>query len=222
MGGSGSELSTLRLLLRGKHQVASSQAGQDPVVAHGRQCHRGHTAALRAVGLAAKLAGADAGFEVGGKRRGGAGKDALLRRLRRMAKLFDHLPVHLELGIKRKQTLQLVKHLSAHRGGENLRTLGSLLRGEQADPDSLYLRTGAPETEKLFEVSRTAGDLAGDGAVNGYEAVTDRFKNSLVGGRFAALVMLRLQPVDGDDQAELGERIPGLGQGRKALVTSCT
>ena len=78
-------------------------------------------------------------------------------------------------------------------GEISLRTLGTLLRGEKTDPDSLYLRTGAPEAEKLFHVSGAAGNLAGDRAVDGHEAVANGVENSLVGGRFAALIMLRLQ-----------------------------
>ena len=96
--------------------MAGRQAGQNAVMAYGRQRHGGHTAALRAVGLATKLAGAYAGFKVGGEGHRGAGEDTLLRRLGRMTKLLDHLPVHLELGIKRKEALQLVKQPTAHRG----------------------------------------------------------------------------------------------------------
>ena len=75
---------------------------------------------------------------------------------------------------------------------------------------ALYLGTVAPEAEEFFEVSGAAGDLAGDRAVNGHETLADGVENAFVGGGFAALVMLRLQSVDGDDQAELGEVVPCL------------
>jgi hypothetical protein len=109
-----------------------------------------------------------------------------------VAQLLDHLPVHLELGIKRKKTLQLVQHLAAHGRSENLRTLGSLLWGEQAYPDALYLGTVAPEAEEFFEISRAAGDLASARAVYGHKTFADGVENAFVGGGFAALVMLRL------------------------------
>ena len=89
--------------------MAGREARQNPVVADGSQRHGGDAAALRAVRLAAKLAGPYAGFKIRGEGHRGAGEDTLLRRLGRMTKLLDHLPVHLELGIKRKETLQLVK-----------------------------------------------------------------------------------------------------------------
>ena len=119
--------------------------GRTLMVAHGSQRHGGNTAALGAVRLAPKLTRPYAGFEIRGEGHRGAGEDTLLRRLGRMTKLFNHLPVHLELGIKRKETLQLVKQPTAHGGRNKFRALGTLLRGEKADPDSLYFRTGAPE-----------------------------------------------------------------------------
>ncbi len=94
--------------------MAGSEARQNPVVANYCQRHRRDAATLRAVRLAAKLTGSYAGFKIRGKRHRGAGENTLLRRLGRMTQLLNHHPVHLELGIKREKTLQLVKQHTAH------------------------------------------------------------------------------------------------------------
>ena len=57
--------------------MAGGEWAEDLVVADGGKAHGGDAAALGAVGLAAELAGGDAGSEVGGDGLGGAGEDAL-------------------------------------------------------------------------------------------------------------------------------------------------
>ncbi len=94
------------------------------------------------------------------------------------------------------KTVELVEETMADFGGDDLRALRSHLRGEEAYPDALDLGTGAPETEKFFHVTGTVRDLAGYGAVDGDAAVFDGVENALIGGGFAALVVLGLQAVD--------------------------
>jgi hypothetical protein len=64
------------------HEMAGGEARQNAVMTYHCECHGGDTAALRAVRLTAKLAGPDAGFEIGGERQCGAGEDAILGGLR--------------------------------------------------------------------------------------------------------------------------------------------
>src|SRR6201992_821757 len=129
-----------------------------------------------------------------------------------MTQLLYHLPVHLEFWIERIESLQLVQDFSPHGRRQDLRSFCPHLRRKQTYPNALDLRTVTPETEKFFEVSRTIRDLSGNRAVNGDKTFTDRFENALVGGRLATLVMLRLQSVDRNHQAELGKGVPGRGK----------
>ena len=47
--------------------------------------------------------------------------------------------------------------------------------------------------------------------MNGYPGVFNIFEDALVGGWFASLVMLGLKTVDGHDDVELFELLPGFG-----------
>ena len=60
-----------------------------------------------------------------------------------------------------------------------------------------------PEGQELVEVAGARGDLRCNGRVDRDARAGDVLKDAFIGGRFAALVVLRLQAVDGDDHVEL-------------------
>ena len=66
----------------------------------------------------------------------------------------------------------------------------------------------APEAQEFLKIAGTAGDLAGDGAVEGNAGIGDVFQDFLVGGRRATNVVLGLQTVDGDDDVQALELLP--------------
>jgi hypothetical protein len=69
----------------------------DLVRRYGGHAHRGHTAAGRAVGIPAVLAGRDLCFQVGRQHFGRQRKDAILRATRRRGELANQAFRHLEL-----------------------------------------------------------------------------------------------------------------------------
>ena len=69
--------------------MAGCKTADDFVMADRGQGHGGNAAALRTIGIAAELAGSDAGGEIGGDGAGGAGEDAVLRTGRRGERCGD-------------------------------------------------------------------------------------------------------------------------------------
>ena len=68
--------------------MASGEATDYFVVADRSEAHGCDATTLRAIGFAAELAGCNDGFEIGGDSVGGAGEDAVRRRLGRMEELL--------------------------------------------------------------------------------------------------------------------------------------
>src|SRR5207247_577376 len=77
--------------------------------------------------------------------------------------------------------------------------------------DALDLRPLRPETEELLQITLPARLLFRDRAVDDDLVPGDVLENALVGGRRAADVMLRLQPVDRDDNLQAIETVPFRG-----------
>src|SRR6185437_17151873 len=78
---------------------AQRQSRSKIQVTDGSEAHGGHASALRAVGIAAELAGRDAGLEVSGDDLGGLREDAFPGRLRRTAKLAQHAFADVQHGV---------------------------------------------------------------------------------------------------------------------------
>src|SRR5882757_2908699 len=147
-------------------QMTGGEAADYFVVTDCGKTHGCDAAALRAVRIAAELAGGDDGFEVGGDGVGGAGEDAVCGRLGWIQKLSKGGFVHVEDGIQGLEAKQFRDDCRTDGGGENLRSLCPLLRGEDAHPDLLDFGSLAPELEKLLKIAGSVCDLSGDGAVD--------------------------------------------------------
>jgi len=83
----------------GPEDVSGGDGAYELAMSDGGQAHGGDATAAGAVGVAAELAGLDAGFEIRRKRAGGLGEDAVSGRGRRRQKLFDRAFCHVELGL---------------------------------------------------------------------------------------------------------------------------
>jgi hypothetical protein len=193
--------------------MTCGETADDLVMTDCSESHGGHATALRAVRLAAELAGGDDGLEIGGDGVSGAGEDAVLWGSGRVEELADGGLVHVEDGIEGPQAEEFGDDLGTDGGREDLRAGGALLGSEDAHPDLAGFRAVAPEAEELFEVAGPAGDLSGDGAVDGDFGLSEVFEDALVGCGGAAEVVFGLEAVDRDDDIQAFEAGPVSGNG---------
>src|SRR5260370_14640142 len=193
--------------------MTGGEAADYFVVTDCGKAHGCDAATLRAVGIAAELAGGDDGLEVGGDGVGGAGEDAICRGLGRVQELEECGFVHVQDRIQGPETEEFRDDRRADGRGENLGSLGAYLGGEDAHPDLLDLGSCAPELEKLLKIAGSVGDLSGDGAVDRYLRFRDVLQDAVVGRRCAAKVVLGLEAVDGDYDVEELEVCPVSGNG---------
>jgi hypothetical protein len=177
----------------------------------GSQSHGGDASALRAVGVAAELAGGDFGAEIGGQGVCGSREDAVVGTAGRGEDLADEGLVHVEDGVQGTKPQEVLHDEGSLLGREDLRAGGSALWGEEAEPDLVDLGPGAPEAEELFEVAWSVCGKACDGGVNGDLGRGNILEDALVGGGLAPLVVLRLQAIDGHDYVESAEAAPFRG-----------
>lgn len=87
------------------------------------------------------------------------------------------------------------------------------MRCEDAHPDLASFEAVGPEAEELFKVTGPAGDLSGDGAVDGDSGLSNVFEDALVSCGGAAEVMFGLEAVDRDDDIQAFEGAPVSGNG---------
>src|SRR6185312_3335628 len=98
------------------------------------------------------------------------------------------------------QAQELRNNGRTHFWSQYFGTLCALLWSEDTHPDLLRLRPCGPEFEEVFEVVRSIGDLAGDGAVDGGSRAFKIFQNAFVSCRLSARIVLRLKAVDRDNK----------------------
>jgi hypothetical protein len=98
---------------------------------------------------------------------------------------------------------KLAVGISEHFGGL-FRELGSV----EADPDAVDLRPVTPKGDVLLEVGGARKHRARDGPMDIDLATFDVFQDALVGGRFAANIMMFGESVDRDGDSDSGELHP--------------
>jgi len=212
-GGGGAKLGEGFAELSGAEEdLAGGQLADDFVVADGGQGHARYAATLRAVGIAAKLAGNDPGLEVGAEGVSGLGEDALGRRAGRSEKLPDHGFEHVELGMELAKAQKVFDGLVALGQREDFGSHRPFLRGEEAHPNLRDLFARGPDVEEVGQITGALHHLAGNGAVDGNAMPGDVFQDAFVRGGSAASVVLGLKAVDGDHGLNARQTGPG---GRK-------
>src|SRR3954466_2765415 len=179
------------------------------MMTNGCQPHRRDAAALRAVRLAAELAGGDTTLEGGGDSVRGSREDGGVRRIRWMQKLPEDCRGHVELGMHLSQAHQISYGDLAVARGEDFRIRSSFLWSEETHPHAFDVRVRRPKREEVVKVSRTLHHLRGDSAVNRDPLSRDIFQDSRIGGRLAANIVIGFKSVNGDDKIEARNLCPG-------------
>src|SRR5437870_13882762 len=91
---------------------------------------------------------------------------------------------------------------SAIRGTQHFGAFLLLLRSVETNPDAIHLRAGVPKGNVLLEVVRTLQHGPGNYPMNVHFAPGDVLKNTIVGRRSPADVMMFGKPVDRDRHAD--------------------
>src|SRR5215469_8616030 len=86
-----------------------------------------------------------------------------------------------------------------------------LLRRVKTDPDANHLRLRTPEGQVFLEVSASSQHGRCDGPVNVYVAARDVAQDSLVGGWFAAHIMMLRKAIHRDSDPDSRNDRPFLG-----------
>ncbi len=183
----------------------------DFVSGDGGEPHGSDAAAGGAIRIAAELAGSDLGYEIGGEGLGGEGEDAVPGAFGRSGKLGDGDGRHVEFGENLAEFAEIGDDLGAFGGCEHFGQAVAELGCEEAEPDFADFRARGPEFEKVAKVAGTLHHLPGDGAVDGDGVAGDVLEDTIIGGRRAADVVLRLESVDGDDDGNMRRGSPGGG-----------
>ena len=119
-----------------------------------------------------------------------------------MQKLLNQSLWHIEFRNERPQAKQFFYGPHSFLASKNFRRRSTDLRREYAHPNLPDFRFGTPELDKFLEVRLAFHHLCGNGAMHSYLMTTNAFKNASIGGRLAALVVLRLQPIDRHDNLQ--------------------
>src|SRR5260370_3197885 len=200
----------MRAALRGKGKyVGDGASSRQFIFCDGSKARGGYTAAFGAHGIAAKLAGLDAGSQVGRNARSGLGENAFLRRSRRRQEYVQDGLRHIDFRKASSKVRERGDNFDAIFGPQPLGTVIALLRSKQAEPNLANFLPAGPERREFIEVAGPLHLLPGNRAVHDQAVAGDILENPLIGGRSAARVMFGRQAVDGDYHVEVGNTSPG-------------
>src|SRR5262249_18609123 len=124
--------------------------------------------------------------------------------------LQNHLG-QMHLGIRGRQTVELVDCIGPVFRRQALLRFLSLLRREKAEPDFANLLALRPETSEIPQIVRPREKLSRNCAVNNNLVARDILEDACVGCRKTPPVVLWLQTVNRYDEMKVGQTGPGSG-----------
>src|SRR5262245_17238033 len=172
------------------------------------QTGRNRASALTAVGFATVETWLNPGLQIRGVVHRHPGENALIRVCRRRRERFRDTRSHEQGGIPLAQTYQLRDERPALGRRDHLGALFAYLRGVQTQPDPRDLRLRRPERQVFVQIPRPLELGPRDHPADVHPPAGDVLQDALVGGGCPALVVIGLQAVDGDSNADVAERVP--------------